>query len=93
MSKVASEVRLLARRHTRKAIAVLFGIARSRTASAAARIAAANSLIDRGWGKTMVPVTGNDDKQAPAEITEIVTTIVDPKPQDDTATEVWNADE
>jgi hypothetical protein len=48
--KVVGEVRDLARAHTQLAIDTLAEIA-ANGASEMARIAAANSLLDRGWGK------------------------------------------
>jgi hypothetical protein len=43
-----------------------------------ARVAAANSLLDRGWGKATQPISGDDD--APAiSIQAIVRKIVDPQ--------------
>lgn len=41
----------IARDHTEEAMAVLVGIMNDRKAPAAARASAANSVIDRGWGK------------------------------------------
>lgn len=77
MAKTSSEVRLIARTHTRTAIAVLVGIMRSEKAQQMARVAAANSLLDRGWGKAVQPIANDDDK--PFEITQIICKIVDPK--------------
>lgn len=45
------EVESLARIHTRDAINVLAEIAQDPAAPAAARVSAATSLLDRGWGK------------------------------------------
>jgi hypothetical protein len=50
----------LARSHTKTALNVLVGIMRSKDATAAARVSAANAILDRGWGKATQPV-GNDD--------------------------------
>jgi hypothetical protein len=50
----------LARGHTKTALNVLVGIMRSKDATAAARVSAANAILDRGWGKATQPV-GNDD--------------------------------
>ena len=46
-----TEIRSLARSHTRTAINVLVGIMRSKDATPAARVSAANTILDRGWGK------------------------------------------
>jgi|SRR6516164_535610 len=48
--KIVADVRDLARQHTRTALETLVEICRhGKTESA--RVAAANSLLDRGWGK------------------------------------------
>jgi hypothetical protein len=60
MAKSLTEIRSLARGHTKTALNVLVGIMRSKDATAAARVSAANAILDRGWGKATQPV-GNDD--------------------------------
>jgi hypothetical protein len=60
MAKSLTEIRSLARGHTKTALNVLVGIMRSKDATAAARVSAANAILDRGWGKANQPV-GNDD--------------------------------
>ncbi|WNV09967.1 hypothetical protein [Tardiphaga sp. 709] len=62
MAKAPAEIRSLARSHSDKALNVLVGIMNEKTAPAAARVAAANSIIDRGWGKaptTLQDIDGN----------------------------------
>ena len=49
MAKSLTEIRSLAR--SRTALNVLVGIMRSKDATAAARVSAANAILDRGWGK------------------------------------------
>ncbi len=61
MAKSLTEIRSLARSHTRTAINVLVGIMRSKDATAAARVSAANAILDRGWGKATQPVGNGDD--------------------------------
>ncbi len=61
MSKTITEIRSLARSHTRTAINVLAGIMRSKDATAAARVTAANAILDRGWGKAPQALTNGDD--------------------------------
>lgn len=51
MAKTPSDIRSLARSHTDSAINVLKSIMLQPKAPEAARVAAANSLLDRGWGK------------------------------------------
>lgn len=55
MAKALTEIRSIARSHTRTAINVLVGIMRSKDATAAARVSAANAILDRGWGKVAQP--------------------------------------
>ncbi|MBR1120081.1 hypothetical protein JQ628_01045 [Bradyrhizobium lablabi] len=40
---------------------VLVGIMRSNDATPAARVSAANSILDRGWGKAAQPLQSGDD--------------------------------
>ncbi len=61
MAKTPSDIRSLARSHTESAIAVLAGIMNEAQAPHAARVAAANSLLDRGWGKPTQPLSGDPD--------------------------------
>jgi hypothetical protein len=60
VAKAPLEIRSLARKHTHKAINTLVSIMVEPKAPAAARIMAANSLMDRGWGKAaqLVDVQG-----------------------------------
>jgi hypothetical protein len=59
--KTITEIRSLARSHTRTAINVLVSIMRSKDATAAARVTAANAILDRGWGKAAQPLENGDD--------------------------------
>lgn len=60
MSKAPIEIKSLARAHTEKAIRTLAGIMNQKGAPAAARVQAANSLLDRGWGKAVQVMSGED---------------------------------
>jgi hypothetical protein len=51
----------LARQHTEAAIRTLVEIMGMAGVNEAARISAANSLLDRGWGKAAQPITGEDE--------------------------------
>nr|WP_246752492.1 hypothetical protein [Bradyrhizobium diazoefficiens] len=51
-----TEIKSLARDHTSTAINVLVLIMRDPEAPAIARIAAANAILDRGWGKPVQPI-------------------------------------
>jgi hypothetical protein len=60
MDKTVTEIRLLARSHTRTALNVLVGVMRSKDATAAARVSAANAILDRGWGKAAQAIENGD---------------------------------
>jgi hypothetical protein len=61
MPKTLTEIRSLARSHTRTALNVLVGVMRSKDATATARVSAANAILDRGWGKATQPIENGDD--------------------------------
>ena len=61
MAKTLTQIRSLARSHTRTAVNVLVGIMRSNDATAAARVSAANAILDRGWGKATQPAESGSD--------------------------------
>ena len=61
MAKTITQIRSLARSHTRTAVNVLVGIMRSKDATAAARVSAANAILDRGWGKSTQPLESGED--------------------------------
>ena len=58
------EIRSIARSHTRTAINVLVGIMRSKDATPAARVLPRTSILDRGWGKTALPLQSGDNDGA-----------------------------
>jgi hypothetical protein len=51
MAKSLPDIRSLARSYTRSAILALAGVMRAKDATHAARVSAANAILDRGWGK------------------------------------------
>ena len=61
MAKSLTEIRSLARSHTRTALNILVRIMRSKDATAAARVAAANAILDRGWGKATQAIETSAD--------------------------------
>ena len=61
MAKAPAEIRSLARSHTRTAINVLVGVMRAKDATAAARVSAANAILDRGWGKAPQAIENGGD--------------------------------
>lgn len=78
MSKTPSDIRSLARSHTETAINVLAGIMCEPKAAHSARVAAAQALLDRGWGKATQPIAG--DEENPLEVLHrIERVIVDPQ--------------
>src|SRR5665213_27486 len=80
MPKALTEIRSLARSHTRTAIKALAGIMNCQDATAAARVAAANAILDRGWGK---PKQADDNSdEASAVVHKIERTIVHPENSD-----------
>jgi hypothetical protein len=68
MAKAPTEIRSLARRHTESAIKVLAGIMNEPDAPPAARVQAAQALLDRGWGKPTQAITGADGGPLTIEI-------------------------
>ena len=67
MSKSLTDIRSLARSHSETAISALAGIAQNGT-SESARVAAAEALLNRGWGKPAQPVDG-DGEGGPVQLT------------------------
>lgn len=61
MAKAPTEIRSLARSYTESAIKTLAGIMQQPEAAETARVAAANALLDRGWGKPTQPIGGDPD--------------------------------
>ena len=65
--KEIAEIRELARAHTAEALGTLAAIMHSTDAPPGARIAAANALLDRGWGRPTQPLAG-DDSAPPVQL-------------------------
>ena len=59
--RTLNEISSLARSHSRAAINVLAGIMRSAGAPPAARVSAANALLDRGWGRPAQPIESGEN--------------------------------
>jgi hypothetical protein len=76
--KTITEIRSLARSHTRAAINALVGVMRSKDATHAARVSAANAILDRGWGKAAQALE-NADSGALELIHKIERVIVHPE--------------
>lgn len=73
-ARTLTEIRSVARSHTRTAVNVLVGIMRSKDATAAARVSAANAILDRGWGKAAQPAENGAD--GPLELTHRIERII-----------------
>jgi len=58
-SKASVELQSLARAHTPEAFAALVRVIRSKHAPDAAVVSAAREILDRGWGRPALPVTGD----------------------------------
>lgn len=61
MAKTLTEIRSLARSHTGAAINALLSVMNQTESPPAARVAAANSILDRGWGKPAQPIENGED--------------------------------
>lgn len=61
MAKTPTLIKSLARAHTETAINVLAGIMGQTDAPPAARVAASQALLDRGWGKPAQAIIGGDE--------------------------------
>jgi hypothetical protein len=61
MARSVTEIRPLARSHTRTALNVLVAVMRNTKATPPARIAAANAILDRGWGKAAQAIENGDE--------------------------------
>ena len=81
VARTLVEIRSLARSHTRTAVRVLVGIMRCKDATPAARVSAANAILDRGWGKATQPLE-NSDNGALELIHRIERVIVSPERAD-----------
>lgn len=70
MAKTPTDIRSLARGHTETALRTLAAVMNSEEAPPAARVQAANSLLDRGWGKATQTIAG--DSENPLQVIERV---------------------
>jgi hypothetical protein len=74
MVKATADIRSLARAQTELAIRTLTGVCGSEAAPAAARVSAAQALLDRGWGKAPQAHTGEDGE---GEIKIVIRRLID----------------
>ena len=61
MPKTLTEIRSLARSHTRTAINALVGVMKAKDATPAARVSAATAILDRGWGRPVQALENGDN--------------------------------
>jgi hypothetical protein len=61
-------------------IKVLAGIASAKDSPPAARVAAVNSLLDRGWGKAVQPHTGEESGNICVTIRQIIDSAEESEP-------------
>jgi hypothetical protein len=61
-------------------IKVLAGIASAEDSPPAARVAAVNALLDRGWGKAIQPHTGEDGGHIRVVIRQIIDSAEESEP-------------
>lgn len=79
MSKTPTDIRSLARSHTAAAVRTLLGIMNQKKAPAAARVAAAQAVLDRGWGKPTQIIGG--DEENPLHLISRIELVAAPFPQ------------
>lgn len=81
VSQAKRTIAEMAKEHGEKALSVLVEVATDLETPPQARVAAANALLDRGYGKPMQTVdnTSSDGTMTPQVITR---TIIDPKADD-----------
>ena len=70
--KVLGDVQALARQYTPDAVETLASIMLDRDAAPAARVAAANAILDRGYGKAPQHITGEIETRYVAELPSVV---------------------
>lgn len=72
--RTLTEIKSLARTHTALAMRTLVQIMRDKEAPAHARVAAASLIFDRGRGKALQPVSGEDGK--PVELVHRIERVI-----------------
>ena len=60
-AKTITEIRSIARSHTRPAINPRVGVMKAKDATPAARVSAATAILDRGWGKAAQALENGDN--------------------------------
>ena len=75
--KSVTEITSIARQYTGRMIQVLHGIATQENAPTASRVAAAEALLDRGWGRPKQTLAA--DPEGGPLIVEIIQRVREPK--------------
>lgn len=71
-NKATASIKEAARAYTQEALLALVGVVRGgEDIPAAARVSAANALLDRGYGKPTQPISGDDEAAAIKLVTQI----------------------
>jgi len=76
MVKVRKDIQKIARTYTQSAVKTLVGIMQQPKSPPAARVQAAQIILDRGWGKAPQSITG-ENGSGPVRI-EVTRVIVNP---------------
>jgi hypothetical protein len=72
-----ARVKDLAQQHTELAISTLVEICENKKYGASSRVAAATSLLDRGWGRPAQAIVGGGEDDPPIQLSEIIIRAVD----------------
>jgi hypothetical protein len=76
-SKADLRIKDYAKAHTTLAIDTLVEVCKSKKMHASSRVAAAEALLNRGWGKPAQAIVGGDEDDPPIQIAEILIRAVD----------------
>ena len=74
--QVLRDIREFCKMHSQDAVEALVEVMNTKTAPPAARVAAANSILDRGWGKASLEVNATVttyDNMSDTELVKIIT--------------------
>jgi hypothetical protein len=81
--KLVGEVQALAREYTKQAIETLRDIMRDKNAPPAARGYAANSILDRGYGRPSQTISSTGRDKPPDQMTDAELLAIAAQPDDD----------
>lgn len=79
--QVMRDIRQYCKEHSKDAVEALVDVVNSKTAPPSARVAAANSILDRGWGKPQIEINATVsayDKMTEEQLVTYITgTVID----------------